>query len=69
MQTLFPGRGYRGDEVTRVDKFLDPYMGKDYGGQAFELVSMGFQYAYTDYERLNQDEDMRDWILGILASL
>ena len=44
-------------------------MGKDYGGQAFELVSMGFQYAYTDYDKLSQDEDMRDWILGILASI
>lgn len=63
------GPGYSTREVTRRDKFLSPYMGKDYGGQAFELVSMGFQYAYTDYERLSQDEDMRDWILGILASL
>ena len=63
------GPGYSRREVTRRDKFISPYMGKDYGGQAFELVSMGFQYAYTDYDRLNQDEDMRDWILGILAAL
>ena len=63
------GPGYSRSEVTRRDKFINPYMGKDYGGQAFELVSMGFQYAYTDYEKLSQDEDMRDWILGILASI
>lgn len=63
------GPGYARTERTRRDKFLSPYMGKDYGGQAFELVSMGFQYAYTDYEKLSQDEDMRDWILGILASI
>ena len=63
------GPGYSTREVTRRDNFLSPYMGKDYGGQAFELVSMGFQYAYTDYERLSQDEDMRNWILGILAGI
>lgn len=63
------GPGYGRSEVTRRDNFISPYMGKDYGGQAFELVSMGFQYAYTDYDKLSQDEDMRDWILGILASI
>ena len=63
------GPGYARTERTRRDKFLSPYMGKDYGGHAFELVSMGFEYAYTDYERLNQDEDMRDWILGILSAI
>ena len=63
------GAGYRFDEVTRKDNFLSIYMGKDYGGTAYELVSMGFQYAYTDYEKLKQDEDMRDWILGILAGM
>ena len=63
------GPGYARNEVTRRDKFISPYMGKDYGGQGFELVSMGFQYAYTDYDKLSQDEDMRDWILGILASI
>lgn len=63
------GPGYSRSEVTRRDKFISPYMGKDYGGHAFELVSMGFQYAYTDYDKLSQDEDMRDWVLGILASI
>ena len=63
------GPGYSTRERTRKDKFISPYMGKDYGGQAFELVSMGFQYAYTDYDKLSTDPDMRDWILGLLAAL
>ena len=63
------GPGYAYSERTRKDKFISKYMGKDYGGQAFELVSMGFQYAYTDYDKLSTDEDMRDWILGILAAI
>lgn len=45
------------------------YMGKDYKGYAYELVSMGFQYAYTDPLKLMKDEDMAEWILGILALL
>ena len=61
------GSGYDKKEVTRKDKFLHPYMGKDYNGDAFELVSMGFQYAYTDPERLARDPDMEEWIYGILS--
>ena len=60
---------YRRDEVTRKDKFLNPYMGKDYGGRCYELVSMGFQWAYTNPAMLLQDEDMAEWIFGMLAIL
>ena len=42
-------------------------MGKDYGGTAYELVSMGFQYAYTEPATLLKDEDMAEWIYGLLA--
>jgi len=68
-QLKWLGPGYARDELTRFDNFLNPYMGKDYGGSAYELVSMGFQYAFTDYERLKKDKDMCDWIFGILAAL
>ena len=63
------GPGYSRDEKTRKDQFLHPYMGKWYGGQAFELVSMGFEYAFTNYGMLSKDPDMQTWILGILASI
>lgn len=61
------GPGYEPEEVTRFDKFLNPYMGKDYGGYAYELVSMGFQMAYTDPMGLAKDPDMEAWIYGILS--
>lgn len=61
------GRNYGASELTRKDKFLNAYMGKDYGGRAYELVSMGFQYAFTDVEKLLLDEDMAEWIFGLLA--
>ena len=61
------GTGYKKSEKARRDKFLSMYMGKDYGGDAYELVSMGFQMAYTDPLELAKDADMAEWILGLLA--
>ena len=61
------GSGYRRDEKTRKDNFIDPYMGKDYGGNAYELVSMGFETAYCDPIDLAKDPDMQEWIYGILC--
>ena len=67
LRDLCPANGYSKKELTRKDKFLDPYMGKTYRGQAYELVSMGFENAYTNPEFLLQDEDMAEWIYGLLA--
>ncbi|MFL2133019.1 minor capsid protein [Desemzia sp. FAM 23990] len=61
------GKGYGRDEKSRKDDFLNIYMGKDYGGRAYELVSMGFEKLYTDPETLMKDKDMFRWICGILA--
>ena len=61
------GSGYRRDEKTRKDDFLHPYMGKDYGGSWYELVSMGFEYGYSDPAHLMKDPDMANWIYGILS--
>ena len=63
------GKGYGKGEKTREDKFIHIYMGKDYGGSAYELVSMGFQYAYTNPAQLAKDPDMQAWIYGILCTL
>lgn len=61
------GISYRADETTRKDNFLDAYMGKDYAGQFYELVSMGFEYAYTKPDKLAQDPDYQQFIYGLLA--
>ena len=61
------GTSYKRDEKTRKDNFLHPYMGKDYSGSFYELVSMGFEYLYTNPAHLMKDPDMADWIYGILA--
>lgn len=61
------GLNYSPKEKTRKDRFLSPYMGKDYGGRSYELVSMGLQMLYTEPHRLMQDPDYAKFILGIVA--
>ena len=58
--------GYDPGEMTRKDKFIDDYMGKYYDGSGYELVSSGFQYAFSDPKKLEQDPDYQEWIYGIL---
>ena len=62
------GKGYGKNELTRKDDFLTPYIGKDYGGTAYEVVSMGFQYAYTNLDLLLKDEDFAQFIFGLLTT-
>lgn len=54
-------------EVSRKDEFLDPYMGKDYDGRAYELVSMGFDWFFRHPERMIKDPDYFKFIAGILT--
>lgn len=66
-QLQWLGGNYRRDEKARKDDFVNAYMGKDYGGSAYELCSMGFEYAYAQPEELAKDPDMEAWIFGLLA--
>jgi len=63
------GKGYKPNEKTRKDHFVNDYMGKDYGGRIYELLSMGIQYLQTDYHSLDADPEMREWIIGVLATV
>jgi len=60
-------KGYRADEVTKKDNFVDPYIGKFYDHDAYEVVSMGFQYAFHTPEKLLKDKEYARLILGLLA--
>ena len=61
------GVKYRSDEKTKKDKFIHPYIGKVYSDNTFEIVSMGFQYAVHNPEKLLQDPEYASFILGLLA--
>ncbi len=46
---LFPGIGYRNDEMTKKDKFIIPGMGKLYPYQAYtEVLAVGLQKFSTN---------------------
>lgn len=70
LRSLTGVRGYGADEVARKDKFLDPYMGRDYGGRAYEILSMGVEsLAGGSYDILKDDPDYTSFIVGLLAGL
>ena len=64
------GSGYRTDELTRKDKFIDAYMGKDYKGEASEILSMGLQYFYDDpYKLAIKDPEYFNFIYKIVRGV
>ena len=63
------GPGYGAREYSRFDHFIDPYMGKDYGGSGYELLSMGMEAAFCGTYNLARDTDFQDFIFGILATV
>lgn len=65
------GTSFDHDEVARPDKFIHPYIGKDYGKIATEVTSMGYQAMAGDNDLLRQlqvrDKEMLFFLLGQLA--
>lgn len=71
--TRWMGPGYSRNEVARYDKFFEPYCGKDYGRNSYEVGTMGVQYLVSPGipipPSLLADTDYVDFILGMLAAL
>ncbi len=66
MNSLSPFGGYRPDERVKKDKFLDPYCGKDYGGRATEIMSMGFQMMWRmPVEFALKDPDYFNYVVRV----
>ncbi|MEQ7008486.1 hypothetical protein ABN028_20130, partial [Actinopolymorpha sp. B17G11] len=64
---LFPGHGFTADELARLDWWLDPYMGRDYDGDHYEILSMGLQALFAGDWYL--DDDIARFLMGLVASL
>ena len=47
LSQLVPGVGYDPSEVAVPDKFIAPYVGRDYGNRATEVFSMGVEHFAT----------------------
>jgi SPP1 gp7 family putative phage head morphogenesis protein len=61
---------YDPNEVAFDDKWLDAYIGKDYGEFATEITSVGYEWLSKPFgiERLSEkDPEMLDFLLGQLA--
>jgi hypothetical protein len=72
LSSLYPGSGYRRDEIARKDAFDKAYSGKDYGGRYYEVVSMGVEDLFQSKRPpswITHDQDYMDFILGVLAVL
>jgi len=66
-RTTWLGDSYRRHEGTKRDKFINPYMGKDYGGRASEILSMGLEYYYKDpYALAVGDPEYFDFIYNLV---
>ena len=65
------GKAYGYSERAKPDKFLNPYIGKDYsyrgGNHDYEVLSMGMTYLYDEPETLVKDKDFMNFVLGCLA--
>ena len=61
------GDDYDKGEFTKRDRFLNPYMGKDYAHHATEIVSMGMEYYWDDPAKLaREDPEYFDFIFDLL---
>jgi len=60
------GEGYVG-EMTKKDKFTNPYIGKVYDDESTEVLSMGLQQA-LGIEGFGADAEFRKFIFGLLAA-
>jgi HK97 family phage portal protein len=59
-------RLYRGERF-KPDRFIDPYMGKVYHGNATEIISVGLEYLWTQPLRLvSKDPGYFDFVYGLL---
>lgn len=71
LSTITGKSSYREDEVARRDKWMSPYMGKDYaattGDRSTELVSMGVEYLYQRPDKLaKEDPEYFDFIYNLV---
>ncbi|EJA0855069.1 hypothetical protein M0910_002535 [Listeria monocytogenes] len=63
------GYPYDEQEVARLDKFVIGYIGKDYAGTGYEIMSVGLQEIMEANTRIYRDTDYIHFILGMLARL
>ena len=67
LRSVSKGKKYDHNEMTKVDKFPDPYCGKVYDDGAYEIMTVGFQWAYTNPQKFGNDREYKELVFGALA--
>jgi hypothetical protein len=80
LQDIYPTIGYNEEEVSRKDKYINAYQGKEYSGEASEVMTMAMEYVlgltknhWLSNNRLDNfkkfyenDRELFDFTVGIL---
>lgn len=70
LRILRPAANYDFHEMTRVDAFIDAYVGREYGRQFTEILSMGLEYMSRDpLEFWQKDPDHFAYIWDIMRGI
>lgn len=70
LNEVCPGMGYADNEVTRVDRFMSPYIGKHYSDRCTEVLSMGMGYltSETDIQQMFvEDPEYLGFVLAVMS--
>lgn len=80
LKDIYPGSGYKITEVTRKDKYINAYQGKEYDGEPLEVMTMAMEYILgvteghwlsnnrqENFKRFyEQDRELFDFTVGVL---
>ena len=72
LSKLTPGINYSDDEVAYPDKFIDPYVGKDYKGAGTEVISTGLEHFASPKSMANlynKDKEHFYLLLGMIGDV
>lgn len=83
LKDLFPSSEYRADEVVKADNFITPYIGKDYGNNGTEVLSVGLESLFEPdsgqvqkiengkyiLKTITDDEEYLNFIIGMVLTV
>lgn len=69
LNAISGGGSYRSNEYAYDvgHSCIDPYAFKDYGGDGYELMSMGVETLYRSPSSYLKDPDMLKWVLTMIV--
>lgn len=65
LNDLYSTDKFDDDEIAIADKFIEPYIGKIYATDGYEILSMGYEMMFSEPEKLLKDTDYFNHLLGV----